>query len=42
MWIDGPKDFLGRCRGGNYKPFTIKPTIEQSIEYIEKLDPKKV
>jgi hypothetical protein len=42
MWIDGPKDFLGRCQGGDYKPFTIKSTIEESIEYIEKIDPKKV
>ena len=42
MWIDGPKDFLGRFQGGSYKPFTIKSSIEDSIEYIEKLDPKKV
>ena len=42
LWVDGPKDFLGRCQGGNYKSYSIEHSLSQSIQYIEKLNIKKV
>jgi hypothetical protein len=42
LWVDGPRDFLGRCMNGNYKSYSIEPTLSEAIKYIEKLDIKKV
>ena len=42
LWVDGPRDFLGRCQGGDYKSYSIEPELSDAIKYIEKLNIKKV